>query len=57
MKHKIKIHMEIDIEVSAEYLEKLEKNLYLEIVKNCFKNHNRTIVNESMEIIESKEMA
>ena len=34
MKHKIKIKMEIDIEVSAEYLEKLKKNLYLEIVKN-----------------------
>jgi hypothetical protein len=54
MKHKIKIKMEIDIEVSAEYLEKLEKNLYLEIVKNCFKNHNRTIVNESMEIIKQE---
>lgn len=54
-KQKVKISMEMEIEVSTDYLEKLQANLYLEIVKNCFKNNNRTILNESIEIL-SKEI-
>jgi hypothetical protein len=50
-KHKVRITMEIDLEVSTDYLAKLANNLSMEVVRNCFKNHNRTINSESMTII------
>jgi hypothetical protein len=54
-KHKVRITMEIDIEVSTDYLAKLANNLSIEVVRNCFKNHNRTINSESMAIVKEEE--
>ena len=53
-KHKVKISLEIELEVSTDYLEKLCDQLSLEVVRNCFKNHNRTINSESMTIIKEE---
>ena len=46
--------MEMDVEVSTDYLAKLANNLSMEIVRNCFKNHNRTINSESMAIVKEE---
>lgn len=53
-KHKVRLNFEMDIEVSTDYLEKLCDQLSMEIVRNCFKNHNRTINSESMTIIKEQ---
>ncbi len=52
MKHKVRLLIEMDMEVSDEYLAKLKKHLLFEICKHCFKNNSKTIINESIEVLE-----
>ena len=53
MKHKVRLLIEMDMEVSDEYLKQLQKNLLVEICKHCFRNNIKTIINKSMEILEN----
>lgn len=48
MKHKVRLSIQIDMDVSEEYLKKLQQNLLVEICKHCFKNNTKTIINKSM---------
>jgi hypothetical protein len=41
----------MDVEVSDDYLEALQKNLLVEVLKHCFRNHSRKIINETMEVL------
>ena len=54
MKHLVNITININMEVSEEYLQKLQDNLRLEVLKHCFKNHNRHLINESMEVVKNE---
>lgn len=51
MKHLVNITINMNMEVSEDYLQKLQKNLHIEVLKHCFKNHNRHLINESIEVI------
>lgn len=51
-KNKVKIDISMTLEVSDDYLQALEKNLLVEVLKHCFRNHNRNIISEHMEVIE-----
>ena len=52
-KHKVKIDISMTLEVSDDYLQALEKNLLVEVLKHCFRNHNRNIISEQMEVLEN----
>lgn len=54
MKHLVNITINMNMEVSDDYLQKLQDNLHLEVLKHCFKNHNRHLINESMEVIQNE---
>jgi hypothetical protein len=50
-KNKVRINISMDVEVSDDYLEALQKNLLVEVLKHCFRNHSRKIINETMEVL------
>jgi hypothetical protein len=50
-KNIVRVSIVMDMEVSDDYREKLENNLSLEVLKHCFKNHTRDLINESMEVV------
>ena len=50
-KNKVRINITMDVEVSDDYLEALKKNLLVEVLKHCFKNNTRKIINETMEVL------
>lgn len=53
-KNTVRVSIVMDIKVSDDYLEKLEKNLLVEVLKHCFKNHSKTLINESMEVVKNE---
>jgi hypothetical protein len=53
MKNKVRLNIVLEVDVSDDYLQKLKDNLFLEIVKNCFKNNSRKIISETMEVLEN----
>jgi hypothetical protein len=50
-KNRVRINITMDVEVSDDYLEALKKNLLVEVLKHCFKNNTRKIINETMEVL------
>ena len=56
MKHKVRLNIVLEVDVSDDYLQKLKDNLFLEIVKNCFKNNSRKIISETMEVLENEQV-
>ena len=50
----VRVSIVMDIKVSDDYLEKLEKNLLVEVLKHCFRNHSKTVINESMEVVKNE---
>jgi len=54
MKHLVNITINMNMEVSEDYLQKLQNNLHIEVLKHCFKNHNRHLINESIEVINTE---
>jgi hypothetical protein len=53
-KNVVRVSIVMDMDVSDDYLEKLQDNLRLEVLKHCFKNHTRHLINESMEVIKNE---
>jgi hypothetical protein len=53
-KNVVRVSIVMDMDVSDDYLEKLENNLSLEVLKHCFKNHTRLLINESMEVVKNE---
>lgn len=49
----VRISLVMDINVSDDYLAELQKNLLVQILKNCFKNNTRKIIEEKMEVIKN----
>ena len=45
---KVRLYLEMEIEVSEDYLQKLKKNSELEIFKHVFGNHTRYLINHSL---------
>ena len=53
--NKVRLNLVIDIEVSNDYLEKIQKNLLFEVCKHCFRNNSKKVISESFEILTAKE--
>ena len=45
---KVRLILEMEIEVSEDYLKNLLKNSELEILKHVFRNNSRTLVSHSL---------
>jgi len=52
--NKVQLNIVMDVYVSDDYLEKLKNQLFLEILKHCFKNNHKTLISNSMKIIDEK---
>ena len=50
-KNIVRVSIVIDMEVSNDYREKLQNNSRLEVLKHCFRNHTKTVISESMEVV------
>ena len=53
-KNKVKIDISMYVEVSDDYLKALQNNLMVEVLKHCFRNHNRKIITETMEVLKNE---
>ena len=49
----VRISLVMDVNVSDDYLAQLQKNLLVEVLKHCFKNNTRKIIEEKMEVIKN----
>jgi hypothetical protein len=54
IQYKVRLEMVMDVMVSEDYLKQLQENLHLEILKHCFKNNSRTIIAESINVVEGR---
>ena len=53
-KNKVKIDISMYVEVSDDYLKALQNNLMVEVLKHCFRNHNRKLITETMEVLSNE---